>query len=99
AGRPRAVPRGCAGHRRAAQPSQRLLACRLMPGLTLPGCDRSTAPLIFGALLHILPGRHTMTQASPPGLASEAVLRRTMIAVVFGGLMSMLDTTIVHIAL
>lgn len=40
-----------------------------------------------------------MIQASPPGLASEAVLRRTMIAVVFGGLMSMLDTTIVNIAL
>jgi EmrB/QacA subfamily drug resistance transporter len=31
--------------------------------------------------------------------ASEAVLRRTMIAVVFGGLMSMLDTTIVNIAI
>jgi EmrB/QacA subfamily drug resistance transporter len=40
-----------------------------------------------------------MTEASTPGLASEAVLRRTMIAVVFGGLMSMLDTTIVNIAL
>jgi EmrB/QacA subfamily drug resistance transporter len=31
--------------------------------------------------------------------ASEAVLRRTMVAVVFGGLMSMLDTTIVNIAI
>ncbi len=40
-----------------------------------------------------------MTEASTPGLASEAVLRRTMLAVVFGGLMSMLDTTIVNIAL
>ncbi len=34
-----------------------------------------------------------------PGPASAAVLRRTMVAVVFGGLMSMLDTTIVNIAL
>ena len=40
-----------------------------------------------------------MTEASTPGLASEAVLRRTMVAVVFGGLMSMLDTTIVNIAI
>jgi EmrB/QacA subfamily drug resistance transporter len=31
--------------------------------------------------------------------ASEAQLRRTMVAVVFGGLMSMLDTTIVNIAI
>ena len=31
--------------------------------------------------------------------ASEPVLRRTMVAVVFGGLMSMLDTTIVNIAI
>lgn len=31
--------------------------------------------------------------------ASESILRRTMVAVVFGGLMSMLDTTIVNIAI
>ena len=37
--------------------------------------------------------------ADTPGLASETVLRRTMVAVVFGALMSMLDTTIVNIAL
>ena len=37
--------------------------------------------------------------AAAPGPASERVLRRTMVAVVFGGLMSMLDTTIVNIAL
>jgi MFS family permease len=30
---------------------------------------------------------------------SESILRRTMVAVVFGGLMSMLDTTIVNIAI
>jgi EmrB/QacA subfamily drug resistance transporter len=41
----------------------------------------------------------TMASTPVPGPASEAVLRRTMIAVVFGGLMSMLDTTIVNIAL
>ncbi len=40
-----------------------------------------------------------MTTASTPGPASEAVLRRTMVAVVLGTLMSMLDTTIVNIAL
>jgi EmrB/QacA subfamily drug resistance transporter len=40
-----------------------------------------------------------MTEPSRPGLASEAVLRRTMVAVVFGAIMSMLDATIVNIAL
>jgi EmrB/QacA subfamily drug resistance transporter len=40
-----------------------------------------------------------MTEASTSSPASAAVLRRTMVAVVFGGLMSMLDTTIVNIAL
>jgi EmrB/QacA subfamily drug resistance transporter len=41
----------------------------------------------------------TQGDASGPGPASESVLRRTMVAVVFGGLMSMLDTTIVNIAI
>jgi EmrB/QacA subfamily drug resistance transporter len=40
-----------------------------------------------------------MSESGTSSLASEAVLRRTMIAVVFGGLMSMLDTTIVNIAI
>jgi EmrB/QacA subfamily drug resistance transporter len=45
------------------------------------------------------PGGSGIAGAASPGLPSEAVLRRTMVAVVFGGLMSMLDTTIVNIAL
>jgi EmrB/QacA subfamily drug resistance transporter len=45
------------------------------------------------------PGAGTPGPAGAPGLASETALRRTMVAVVFGGLMSMLDTTIVNIAL
>ena len=45
------------------------------------------------------PGAGPPSLAGAPGLASEAALRRTMVAVVFGGLMSMLDTTIVNIAL
>jgi EmrB/QacA subfamily drug resistance transporter len=44
-------------------------------------------------------GPGTPARDSGQGLASEAALRRTMVAVVFGGLMSMLDTTIVNIAL
>lgn len=44
-------------------------------------------------------GPGALGPAGAPGLASEAVLRRTMVAVVFGGLMSMLDTTIVNIAI
>jgi EmrB/QacA subfamily drug resistance transporter len=41
----------------------------------------------------------TLDGPGMPGLASEALLRRVMVAVVFGGLMSMLDTTIVNIAI
>lgn len=44
-------------------------------------------------------GSRTASAASARGLASEAVLRRTMVAVVFGGLMSMLDTSIVNVAI
>src|SRR4051812_5870137 len=58
---------------------------------------RSTAPHILAR------GDHAMANenagAGNGDAASEAILRRTMVAVVFGALMSMVDTTIVNIAI
>src|SRR5580692_4387966 len=72
-------------------PSLRLPPCS--SPLHPPPCIRSSAPVNIWSTAPILSRGGLMTESD------GTELRRTMIVVVFGGLMSMLDATIVNIAI
>src|ERR1700733_2225336 len=69
------------------------LCLPLLSPLHPPPCIRSSAPVNIWSTAPILSRGGLMTESD------GTELRRTMIAVVFGGLMSMLDATIVNIAI